>query len=309
MRGVRMEIIKVAILELGADDNQTMPIYMGTDIEGKFENEHAENVYKKITNKNADGVELYLLPKTKGGLKWCLDNGVHIVSMSALDWDVVGGDEIKQKYIEKYEKPLLKQAFCICGAGNDGDNGESSASQRGWFAVGAVDKNFMPRSYSSWGLSEVDCVAVDGLDGDFGTSYSAPVITDGAIDFAIMHRRFTGFVPNNPYHYKEHVLDNCFDVWEPGWDKRTGAGVYRRPTRWIFKLVDFTVDELEYKVRRIVAYNNGNMTSDKPVTVVGDVKPKIENGRITLSATNLSNVFGFSKAWDQSTQKATYSGR
>jgi len=263
-------MITIALLESGADDKQISPIYMGKDVEGRFENEHAENVRKHL-DRTLNGLEVkaYLLKKNTKGLEWCIKNA-DIVSMSALDFDYMLSDGKMMPKALAIEEELKHKCVYIVGAGNDGNKGESSASQRGAFSVGAVDNNLRPRNYSSWGLGEVDCVALDGVDGDFGTSFATPVVSGMCAIYMDRFEDAMGYKPSPKQVYK-WIIKNCHDVWEEGFDMRTGNGLLKLPRRWVFKDVVYT-ENSEYKVER--TWIDGTMSEERKLVYAPFYVPK-----------------------------------
>lgn len=292
----------LALLESGADDKQVMPLYMGLDVEGRHESEHAENV-RKVLDRTLNGlaVEVYLVKKNTKGLEWCIKNA-DIVSMSALDFDyMLLNGEMLPKTVA-IEEELKRKCVYIVGAGNDGDKGESSASQRGAFSVGAVDSNLKPRKYSSWGLSEVDCVAIDGIDGDFGTSFAAPVVAGMCAIYMTNFEYAMGYQPSPKQVYK-WIVNNCHDVWDEGFDMRTGNGLLKLPRRWIFKDVVYT-ENSEYKVER--TWIDGTMSEERKLVYAPFFIDSAYN-RSYVNPRGVTESLGGSVMWDGQERKAYFS--
>ncbi len=160
-----MRKVRVAILDHEKFDNPNIitPINMPVLNDG-----HSQKVYESITRMgDCSHLEVYVMPNTKYAIKACKDlYNIDIICMSISD--TFFGDVKGEQYVS--DRCLL-----ITSAGNSGSEGETGAAQRPeWLAVGAINQNLDPQSYSSYGLGKVVTVGIDGYNGNNGTSFKCP---------------------------------------------------------------------------------------------------------------------------------------
>jgi hypothetical protein len=202
---------------------------------------HCHSVISVIL-KVAPDAEIYVYAPTKANardmlLKDAYNRGCRLLNFSASsrDYDNPLFDR-KEKELDGYEKGI----FLIKSAGNTGELGYGEALERHWCAVGASewnDGNPKRASYSSHGFESLDCmnltnVEVKNYEGRTtyfaGTSAAAPYTTGM---MALHYQRYFGDYNEYPSVGEsfDFIHNNCDDVEDEGFDKKTGHGIFRLP--------------------------------------------------------------------------------
>ena len=251
----------------------------------------------KYASEYNNRLDAYLLPRNATALNWAKANGVMICNLSVDDW--LHHNEM----LIKYELMLHKQALLVTSAGNEYKDGETPVAQREpWLAVGSVDSNYTPRPYTSWKYGKVVCCGIDGINGNFGTSFASPYVV--ALAFIYYEKYFDamGYYPS-PKQALQWIKFNSHDVYTDGWDLKTGYGVLRLPRRWEFEDVAIKIDDKDSMVIR--QYIDGVMT-EKQFDL--EIESTIVNDRLFLSFREMGKVIGGAVHYDEENRTA-YIGR
>jgi len=222
-------MIKCAIFEMGSNNiyhEPLKPYSARYDYHAVMVTEVVRDNLKEVAEED---YEIFLLPPTREGFQWAIDNGVQLTNMSMTGSIFALNDERK----------LSEQAVMITSAGNDGAKGEgTSARQEWWIAVGSVDIEEEPRDYSSWGFDKVLTVAIDGQSTSRGickgTSCAAPVIFAEVLKYMINFQKEFNFIPTYKT-VREFIKFNSSDIFEKGIDQRTGYGLFVSPKKYEFE--------------------------------------------------------------------------
>ena len=190
-----------------------------------------------------------------------------------------------------YQKKLCnKNVFMTCSIGNDGSNGCSPFAQYNeWVSVGACrlnGKSVIPAVYSSES-GYLDFVELTNWDTEFGnfngSSCAAPVLQGMAMLVKCYYKSKYNKTLTNAELF-QFIRENCIDIEEDGFDKKTGNGLFILPD---------LEDNMEIKLKigsKIALVNN------KVIEL--DVAPKIENGRTLVPIRFISEAFGYNVQWD-----------
>lgn len=177
-------------------------------------------------------VEIYYTKNDDKGMKWCVDNGIHIVSMSTADYFHLTNTSI--------EEVLDDHALLFTSAGNTGrytdveKRKEKGAALRpSWIAVGSLEYDLTPEDYSSYGAGKVMFADFDGPDNDEGTSYATPYTAAKGAIYYYRYAKYHGKFPQREEAI-EWAIRNAQDVHLPGKDDKTGYGQIVLPDQWTF---------------------------------------------------------------------------
>lgn len=237
--------VKIGIMDLTAFDHPRVSNPMKLTV---INDDHAHDVFKEIEHQaekfdlDLDNFEFVLLRHTMSGFAKAKELGVHIITMSLSDsWGLSGEQSVKDSIL------------MITSAGNQGDKGETSAARREeWLAVGSVDKDLKPRSYSSHGLKKVVTVGIDGNSGRYGTSFASPYVALLCGEMYRQHYLALGYFPTNPKVAVHWVKFHSHDIFEEGFDENTGYGLLKLPKRWEFEEWVYSYDQPNCIRRKVI---------------------------------------------------------
>lgn len=223
--------MKVAVIDLNYPLGETHLAGIVTPVGGYGGGTNPHGIYSAdILRQVAPGADIYLMDSRDSNLRWCIENGMHLASMS-LSWH--GRRDI---FLDLSYRAATGGMFLCSSAGNVSTRGVTMpASSWSWVAVGAayLTGHGVPvrADYSSVGgelevmaLSHLKVQGINGVMTYSGTSCACPVFTGMlALWLATMPRR----VPKDAfrdavYKYSErmggHDRADC-----------TGYGLFRLP--------------------------------------------------------------------------------
>lgn len=247
---------------------------------------HADNVIRVIRH-YVPNAEIHLVPSSLDGRNYLIEQGIKLVNVS------LSGNVVPLSFTE-----LSKKAFIVVAAGNDGIEGESEyAKVEKACAVGAVNSNLQPQSYSSYGEGVVKTCAITGLNTYtgatlHGTSFAAPVVTGLLAQWYIWYHQKFNIYPTIA-QTNEFVIRNSHDIFDDSWDMRTGYGLLRLPkyfeaTKSVFKVGSPTA--------KIVKYKEDETPIESEVTLLAPAKT--ENGRTIVAASDITDICVMSRYWN-----------
>lgn len=183
-------------------------------------------------------VQVLYMVRTLFALKYAKRSNARVLNLSSEFMDY---DYFHPEKGHLFEEELAKQCLMFAGAGNDGneplEHYEALAASRDAFiAIGAIDDELNPRSYSSWGSGDIMFSAVDGYFGKYGTSYASPYITGLVAGYEVKHFIEYGFYPSFDQTCK-WMMNHAVDIADIGYDLKTGYGtiIPREPNYFVTK--------------------------------------------------------------------------
>lgn len=272
---------------------------------------HCQNVIDTLLLA-APGVEVHLMGfDWMENIRYCIANGIDVYNYSAT------GSYNTTEFNLLEQKALEAGVFFICSAGNDGAQADSLtgfARKKTWLSVGALRwgtyNGFtgpLSNGYSSWDVRGDDldvCGFADGLQipselyadklmGVSGTSFAAPWVA-GLI--AIWKQRFIAEFKRKPTFEETYkaVIDNAQDIEAPGYDQRTGQGVFRLPE--INAAPTYNV--ITAAVGSVIGTYNGDHVNLA-------ASPQLIDGRVYVGLRDVAELFGASVAWDNAKKTVT----
>lgn len=281
------DTIKIGVIELYSNGKELCdykPFTMSPHPTYQPYTDHADNVIKVI-RKYVPNAEIHLVPSTLQGRQYLIEQGIKLVNVS------LGGYAANSFYT------LADNAFLVIAAGNDGSEGESQLAQiEKACAVGAVDSNFQPQYYSSYGEGVVKTCAVTGLNiytgaTLHGTSFAAPVITGLLAQWYIWYFNQFNTYPTISQS-NEFVIKNSHDIFEDAWDLKTGYGLLRLPKYFEAKKFIFEVGN---PIAKEIKYKENEPSTEKNIQLM--VTPKLENGRTVVGASDITDACVMSRYW------------
>lgn len=283
-------VINIGVME-GRINNKEDAIIMPSVMWGAFgagESNHAERVVKAMRKYLPDPEKhrIHVIPPTQSSIRYCIDNDIKIINMSLASSRLTISQEME----------LSKHAFLITSAGNDGSRGETTAARMNhWLAVGAVDRNFKLRSYSSHGLGHVKTVAHDEVGR--GTSFAAPVVTALLAQWYAWYYKVTGVYPN-VRQTNQFVQINSHDLDVDGKDNKTGWGLFRLP--WQFEATEVILtNDSKRAVRNDYTQIMDRELKKETRVLELNIEPRIENNRTLIGSRDASDLFGLNTIWDR----------
>lgn len=279
-------VIKIGILDLYSNGKEDAIVPFKMEPHYKYDawTNHADNIIKVIRS-FVPNAEIHLVRKDKRGIDYLIEQGVEIVNMS-----------LAGQYEQPLEYAIANKAFLVCGAGNDGDQGESwSSRQEFWCAVGAVNSNLIPQYYSSFGHGAVKTVAMSPtVEGKIlqGTSFTAPVIVGLLAQWYIWYEKEFDCYPSIG-ETNDFVKLNSQDIFEDGKDLKTGWGLLRLPKQ--FEATDLVVtagNRIAKKIKHIEGEKN--VVSDHDLLI----EPRIINGRTIVGSNGIASGLSMTVHWD-----------
>ncbi|HEV3351588.1 MAG TPA: S8 family serine peptidase [Acidimicrobiales bacterium] len=174
-----------------------------------------------------------LSSNTALGIRWATDHGAKVLNLSIGSPCIDGNEQAAVQYAQSHGVLL------VASGGNeaqDGDRPDYPAAYPGVLAVAATDSANVPTSYSNYG-SYIDIAAPGGsADGTAahdivvlapggglavgaGTSFSAPLVAATSGLLQAVNPNLTAAST------RSLLMDTATDIWTPGRDGRTGAGL------------------------------------------------------------------------------------
>ncbi|WP_141500979.1 S8 family serine peptidase [Paenibacillus luteus] len=309
--------VKVAVHEVTASTCRNLARWGGRVIDPfgvKFTDKadsHAQNVIDTLLL-TAPDVEVHLMGADwLANLRYCIANGIDVYNYSAT------GSYNTAEFNELERKALDAGVFFVCSAGNDGARADSLSGfsrKKTWLSVGSVRwgtyNGFtgpLSNGYSSWDVRGDDldvCGFADGLQipselyadklmGVSGTSFAAPWVA-GLI--AVWKQRFIAEFNRKPTFEETYkaVIANAQDIEAPGYDQRTGHGVFRLPEI----IAAPTYDVITATVGSVIGAHNGERVSLAAA-------PQLIDGRVFVGLRDVAELFGASVAWDTAKKTVT----
>lgn len=232
-KNIKYTDIKIALIENNSCqksklvfDELPLPMFEGSS-------EHSYDTGWVVRQLCPDA-KIYLLPRGNDSLRWCLENGIDILSVSLTGLSTTDVEEIK----------LSKVIFNLIGSGNDGKYGGDTTSleSRGdhWTSIGAAhlfrDKTYLA-SYSSKGES-LDFLGLSGVSNGHkmlqGTSFSTPFVAGLLGQYIQAHYNMFGYKPT-PTMIHDFMLENAIDLDEEQPEFNIGNGLFILPKEWNWK--------------------------------------------------------------------------
>lgn len=230
-------------------------------------------------------------------------NKVHIFTTSCTGSYPNSG---KQKAIQDCIK-----AGCIffgC-AGNEDDNGiREEIKYEGFYAIGGVKPVYENDSYnwnklkktsSSSVGPELDFVGIAEIIGPSGTSFVSPIVagmTGLVQEFFIKN---AGRQLTRP-EMELFIKDNCLDLGEEGFDKKTGYGLFILPNPDEINIKRYVSEYKETPLAELQINNKTYLINGKAKEY--DVAPFIKDNRTFVPVRFLEDI-GLSVEWIESEQK------
>ena len=281
--------IKIGVVEIYSNgrEDAVRPFDMPGHDRPAWHN-HAHHVIEVIRT-FVPGAEFHLVPNTREGFEYLRRVGVSIVNVSLQSGALL------------YHRELAEDVFIFVAAGNESERGEHPLARlEKACAVGAVNEDLTPRSYSSWGHGAVKTVAVTGrkwnIDGREitlpGTSFAAPVCTGLTAQWMPWYKGVTGVDPK-PRTTSAFVRQNSHDIWDDGKDLRTGWGLYRLPHR--FEASKLIIKPGQRMARRI-KYVEGEDPVETSVDLL--VPAEVKNDRILIPLRGSTEGLDLTVEWD-----------
>lgn len=130
------------------------------------------------------------------------------------------------------QEKLSKYSYMMASAGNSGENSGYPLVDKYFDLIGACDYDNVLRPYSSYGLTKVDYVGIDGFElmGTelLGTSFSRPFQTILVSQLLQLFYNNYKFFPT-PMQTHHLVKKYCVDIEDIGYDIKTGSGLFILP--------------------------------------------------------------------------------
>ena len=275
---------KIAVVDKGCP-RERQKDYVEFPIDYTDEVAHGANVSEcvaLVVHEVFPEAKIVLLPHNSSGIQYILDNDIKIVNSSV-------GNGGSCPFFE----PLKDKALVFGASGNGfNEDGVYYPGAYPWnIAVGAFENAMnKPASYSNGGPELDICsytnLAVETDSGSVfefnGTSAASP---DAAATMAIAH--FTCLelgIDLTPKQMQQYVIDNAEDVYKPGYDTKTGWGLFKLPQRLPKKL--------QFKIGCTDYISNGDVK-------VMDTTPVIKNNRLLLPSRVIAEELGCSVTYDK----------
>jgi hypothetical protein len=280
--------IKIGVIELYSNGKEQelgaiVPFPMKPHTTNLSYTNHAFNVITVIRT-FAPEAEIFLVPPSHKAVDYLIEKGVHLVNVSLRTFDASWYDRLADK------------AFIITSGGNDGAEGEYGlATSDRVCAVGAVDSNLKPQSYSSYGKGKIKTCAIVGLNYGtgilHGTSFASPVVTGLLAQWYSWYKSKFNAKPTVSAT-NEFIKINSHDIWDDGKDVRTGYGLLRLP-------YEFEATELKIKKDSPIGIKTTYTEGTAKEELVDLLYiPNIQNNRMVLAIADVALTFGQSIVWD-----------
>lgn len=243
-----------------------------------------------IIRQIAPDAEIYVLNNSSKNAKWLLDNNMDIVSVSAV------GFAYDNAVAELYKQ---SDTVLFAASGNAAKLTEAYPASYEWaITVAAIEATTDKYYRSSSANAKMDCcgytyvnVLTDkGAPFAFnGTSCAAPWV---AGMYALVRQKVG---KQNYLAAREFIRANCLDYLEPGWDERTGCGLFVLPD---VSGMEENSMKIEMTIGSKIAYVDGKQTTLLRA-------PEEKDGTTVIPLRFVAEALGCQVAYEAKTRKIT----